>query len=64
MKDFQSPPPRISRADVPLHVLVQQLREGSPDPRVGLNPTGRARRSSAPSRRKQNRRTTTTEETP
>ena len=27
-----------------------------PDPRVGLNPTGRPRRSSAPSRRKQQRR--------
>lgn len=26
------------------------------DPRVGLNPTGRPRRSSAPSRRKQQRR--------
>lgn len=28
----------------------------APDPRVGLNPTGRPRRSSAASRRKQDRR--------
>jgi hypothetical protein len=51
----------IGDLDVPLPVLVQQLREAGPDPRVGLNPTGRPRRSSAPSRRKQNRRTTTKE---
>ncbi|WP_284432469.1 hypothetical protein [Streptomyces sp. TUS-ST3] len=31
-------------------------QQPQPDPRVGLNPTGRPRRSSAPSRRKQQRR--------
>jgi hypothetical protein len=34
----------------------QKQPPAQPDPRVGLNPTGRPRRSSAPSRRKQERR--------
>ncbi|WP_432139735.1 hypothetical protein [Streptomyces sp. bgisy154] len=34
-----------------------QKQPAQPDPRVGLNPTGRPRRSSAASRRKQERRT-------
>ncbi|MFI1485676.1 hypothetical protein [Streptomyces sp. NPDC020747] len=55
----------IRDLDVPLPELEQQIREqaATPDPHVGLNPTGRPRRSSAPSRRKQARRTTTVEET-
>ncbi|MCZ4509924.1 hypothetical protein O3Q52_17315 [Streptomyces sp. ActVer] len=71
LKPFQSPPPRIERADVPLSTLQADLRDlvarqneqRAADPAVGLNPTGRPRRSSAPSRRKQARRTTTVEET-
>ena len=35
---------------------VMAAEKPQPDPRVGLNPTGRPRRSSAPSRRKQQRR--------
>lgn len=72
MKPFQRPAPRREDVDVPLPTLQQQLRdlvarqneqraEESPDPLVGLNPTGRRRRSSAPSRRKHARRTATEE---
>ncbi|MFJ4932376.1 hypothetical protein ACIP8U_00695 [Streptomyces pseudovenezuelae] len=58
----------IADLDVPVTVLRQRIRalvarqrelatgQVAPDPRVGLNPTGRPRRSSAPSRRKQARR--------
>lgn len=54
----------IRDLDVPLREVEQQIREqAAPNPTVGLNPTGRPRRSSAPSRRKHARRTVTTEET-
>ncbi|MDH6448265.1 hypothetical protein M2155_000673 [Streptomyces sp. SAI-119] len=36
--------------------MAADEKQPQPDPRVGLNPTGRPRRSSAPSRRKQQRR--------
>lgn len=62
-KAFQRPPLPITRADTPLDVLERRLAEQTPDPLVGLNPTGRPRRPSAPSRRKHARRTAT-EETP
>lgn len=31
MKPFQSPPPRIERADVPLPVLLQRIADSKPD---------------------------------
>lgn len=37
--------------------MAEQQQPVQPDPRVGLNPTGRPRRSSAASRRKHDRRT-------
>lgn len=51
----------IRDLDVPLHELERRLTERTPDPAVGLNPTGRPRRPSAPSRRKHARRTATEE---
>ena len=31
MKAFQSPPPHITRADVPLPVLLQRIADNQPD---------------------------------
>ena len=53
----------IEDLDVPLPTLREQIaapvarqNADQPDPRVGQNPTGRPRRSSAASRRKHERR--------
>jgi hypothetical protein len=43
-------------SDAPKTAEQRKQAPASTDPRVGLNPTGRPRRSSAPSRRKNARR--------
>lgn len=65
IRDLDVSPDRLQQqiADLVDRQNKQRADESAtPDPSVGLNPTGRPRRSSAPSRRKHARRTT--EETP